>query len=67
MIPRPTPVAAPVTKPRMVTLVMEGVLPTNTKPATAMQKVQRTMRMFMGVLPTGPRAAFPAIDLRTGR
>ena len=53
--------AAPVIKPRMVTLVIEGVLPANRKPVTAMQKVQRTMRMFMGVLLTGQRAAFPAI------
>jgi len=45
-------VAAPVIKPRMVTLVMEGVLPTNMKPATAIHKVHRTMRMFMGVLLT---------------
>src|SRR5206468_12208545 len=52
MIPRATPVAAPVIRPRMVTLVMEGLLPTNTKPATAIHKVQRTMRMFMGALLT---------------
>jgi hypothetical protein len=52
MIPRATPVAAPVIKPRMVTLVMEGVLPTNRKPATAIHKVQRTTRMLMGVLLT---------------
>jgi len=31
--------------------VMEGVLPTNRKPAPAIHKVQRRMRMFMGVLP----------------
>jgi hypothetical protein len=65
MIPRATPVAAPVIKPRMVTLVMDGVLPTNRKPATAIHKVQRTMRMFMGVLLTGQRAAFPAIPDRS--
>jgi len=47
MIPRATPVAAPAIKARMVTLVMEGVLPTNRKPATAIHKVQRTMRMFI--------------------
>ena len=47
MIPRAIPVAAPIIKPRMVTLVMEGVLPTNRKPATAIHKVQRTMRMFI--------------------
>ena len=47
MTPRAIPVAAPVIKPRMVTLVMEVVLPTNRKPATPIHKVQRTMRMFM--------------------
>ena len=47
MIPSATPAAAPVIKPRMVTLVMDGVLPTNRKPATAIHKVQRTMRMFI--------------------
>ena len=47
MIPRATPVAAPAIKARMVTLVMEGVLPANRKPATAIHKVQRTMRMFI--------------------
>ena len=47
MIPRATPVAAPAIKARMVTLVMEGALPTNRKPATAIHKVQRTMRMFI--------------------
>ena len=45
--PRATPVAAPVIKPRIVTLVMEGVLSTNRKPATAIHKAQRTMRMFI--------------------
>ena len=39
--------AAPVIKARTVTLVMEGELPTNRKPATAIHKVQRTMRMFI--------------------
>ena len=39
--------AAPVIRPRMVTLEMEGVLPTNRKPATAIHKVHRTMRMLM--------------------
>ena len=47
MIPRATPVAAPVVKARTVTLVTEGALPTNRKPATAIHKVQRTMRMFI--------------------
>ena len=47
MIPSATPMAAPVIKPRMVTLVMDGLLPTSRKPATAIHKVQRTMRMFM--------------------
>src|ERR1700693_5686557 len=53
MIPRATPVPAPVIKPRMVTLVMEGMLPTIRKPATAIHKVQRTTRMFMGCTPDG--------------
>src|SRR6266852_4189773 len=52
MIPRATPVAAPVIKPRMATLVTEGLLPTNRKPAAAIHKVQITMRMFMGLLLT---------------
>jgi hypothetical protein len=47
MIPRATPVAAPAIKPGMVTLVMEGALPANRKPATAIHKVHRTMRMFI--------------------
>jgi hypothetical protein len=47
MIPRATPAAAPVIKPRIVTPVMDGVLPTNRKPAPAIHKVQRAMRMFM--------------------
>ena len=47
MIPRATPVAAPAIKARMVTLVMEGVLTANRKPATAIHKVQRTIRMFI--------------------
>ena len=47
MIPRAIPVAAPVIKARTVTLVMEGELPTNRKPATAIHKAQRTMRMFI--------------------
>jgi hypothetical protein len=41
----------------MVTLVMEGVLPTDRNPATPMHKVQRTMRMFIGVTPDGFRYA----------
>ena len=62
MIPSATPVAAPVIKPRMVTLVIDGVLPTNRKPATAIHKVQRTMRMFMvysngSALPLSPLPA----------
>ena len=61
MIPRATPVAAPVIKPRMVTLVMEGVLPTNRKPATAIHKVHKTMRMIMGCTPDGSELPFPAI------
>ncbi len=47
MIPRATPAAAPVIKPRMVTPVMDGVLPTNRKPATAIHKVHRAIRMLM--------------------
>jgi hypothetical protein len=47
MIPRAPPVAAPLIKPSMVALVMDGVLVANIKPATAIHKVQRTMRMFM--------------------
>ena len=39
--------AAPVIKPSMVVLVIDGVLLTNIKPAAAIHKVQRTMRMFM--------------------
>jgi hypothetical protein len=50
MIPRAIPVAAPVIKPRMVRLVMEGVLPTKRKPANPIHKVQRTKRMFIRVL-----------------
>ena len=57
--------AAPVVKPSMVVLVIDGVFVANIKPATAIQKVQRTMRMFMGVLLTGQRAAFPAIPGRS--
>jgi hypothetical protein len=64
MIPSATPVAAPVIKPRMVRLVMEGVLPTNRKPATAIHKVQRTMRIFIGVLPTA--ASLPLSPLAAG-
>jgi hypothetical protein len=52
MIPSPAPIAAPVIKPSMVVLVIDGVLLTNIKPAAAIHKVQRTMRIFMGVLPT---------------
>ena len=39
--------AAPVIKPSMVVLLIEGVLVANIKPATAIHKVQRTMRMFI--------------------
>jgi hypothetical protein len=39
--------AAPVVKPSMVVLVIDGVLVANIRPATAIHKVQRTMRMFM--------------------
>ena len=63
MIPSATPMAAPVIKPRMVTLVMDGVLPTNRKPATAIHEVQRTMRMFM-VYSNRQRAALIAIACR---
>jgi hypothetical protein len=54
--------AAPVIKPSMVVLLIEGVLVANIKPATAIHKVQRTMRMFMvysngGALPLSPLAA----------
>ena len=56
MIPRAVPIAAPVINPRMVTLVMDGVLPTSRKPATAIHKVQRTIRIFIGALQRpGPR------------
>jgi hypothetical protein len=56
MIPRAIPIAAPVINPRMVTLVMDGVVPTNRKPATAIHKAQTTMRMFIGALRRlGPR------------
>jgi hypothetical protein len=56
MIPRAIPIAAPVINPRMVTLVMDGVLATNRKPATAIHRVQRTKRMFTGALRwLGPR------------
>ena len=58
--------AAPVVKPSMVMLVIEGVLLTNIKPATAIHKVQRTMRMFMGVLPTGGAPYPPLIFALTG-
>ncbi len=44
--------AAPVVKPSMVVLVIEGVFVANIKPATAIHKVQIAMRMFMGVLLT---------------
>jgi hypothetical protein len=47
MIPSAAPVAAPVIKPSMVVLVIDGALLANIKPATAIHKVQRTMRMFM--------------------
>ena len=54
--------AAPVNKPSMVVLLIEGVLVANIKPATAIHKVQRTMRMFMvysngGALPLSQLAA----------
>jgi hypothetical protein len=39
--------AAPVVKPSMVVLVIDGVFVAKIKPATAIQRVQRTMRMFM--------------------
>jgi hypothetical protein len=60
MIPSATPVAAPVIKPSMVMLVMDGVLPTNRKPATAIHEVQRSMRTFM-VYSQRQRAALTAI------
>jgi hypothetical protein len=44
--------AAPVTKPSMVVLVIDGVFVANIKPATAIHKVQIIIRMFMGVLLT---------------
>ena len=47
MIPSPAPVAAPIIKPSVVVLVIDGVLLTNIKPAAAIHRVQRTMRMFM--------------------
>jgi hypothetical protein len=58
MIPSPAPIAAPVIKPSMVVLVIDGVLLTNMKPAAAIHKVQRTMRIFMGVLPTAARCRY---------
>jgi hypothetical protein len=63
MIPSPAPVAAPIIKPSVVVLVIDGVLLTNIKPAAAIHKVQRTMRMFMvyskngSALPLSPLAA----------
>jgi len=39
-------------------LVVDGVLFTNIKPAAAIHKVQRTMRIFMGVLPTAARCRY---------
>ena len=39
--------AAPVIKLSIVVLVIDGVLVASIKPATAIQEVQRTMRMFM--------------------
>jgi hypothetical protein len=50
--------AAPIVKPSMVVLVIDGVFVANIKPATAIHKVQRTMRMFM-VYSHRQRAAFP--------
>jgi len=47
MIPSATPVAAPAIKPRRVRLGIDGVLVANMKPATAIHKVQRTVRTFM--------------------
>jgi hypothetical protein len=47
MIPSAPPRAAPIVKPSMVVLVIDGVFVANIKPATAIHKVQRTMRMFM--------------------
>jgi hypothetical protein len=58
MIPSPAPIAAPVIKPSMVVLVIDGVLLTNIKPAAAIHKVQRTMQIFMGVLPTAARCRY---------
>ena len=68
MIPRATPVAAPVIKARTVTLVIDGVPLANRKPASPIHKVQRTRRMFIGILLTTSRSAtavaFPAISCR---
>jgi len=55
--------AAPVVKPSMVVLVIDGVFVTNIKPATAIHKVQRAMRMFM-VYTQWQRAAVIAIGCR---
>jgi len=55
--------AAPVVKPSMVVLVIDGVVVANIKPATAVQKVQRTMRMFM-MYSQWQRAALIAIGRR---
>lgn len=56
--------AAPVIKPSMVVLLIEGVLVANIKPATAIHKVQRTMRVFMGVLLTAAGCLFPPLPGR---
>jgi hypothetical protein len=45
--------AAPVVKPSRVVVVIDGVFVANIKPATAIHKVQRTMRMFMRCTPDG--------------
>jgi hypothetical protein len=63
MIPSAIPIAAPVLKPRMLVPVTEGVLVASMKPATAIHKVQRTIRMFM-VYSKWQRAASIAIGCR---
>jgi hypothetical protein len=63
MIPNATPVAAPAIKPRRVRLGIDGVLVANMKPATAIHKLQRTMRIFM-MYSQWQRAALIAIGCR---
>jgi hypothetical protein len=63
MIPRATPVAAPAIKPTRVRLRIDGVVVANMKPATAIHKLQRTIRIFM-MYSQWQRAALIAIGRR---